>query len=51
MLRQLPSWIETVVVTPGPAEPVDREARTFADVENGEPDALFDEIVLDAAII
>ncbi len=51
MLRQLTSPIETVVVTPGPSEPVDREARTFADVEGGEPDPLIEEIALDAAIL
>jgi hypothetical protein len=47
-------WIsppESTTGTPGPVEPVDVEARTFADIENGEPDSAFDEIILDAAII
>jgi hypothetical protein len=38
-------------VAPGPVDPVDPEVRTFADIENGDPDMLFDDIVLDAAII
>jgi len=38
-------------VAPGPVETADSEVRTFADIENGEPDSLFDEIVLDVAII
>jgi hypothetical protein len=42
---------EPAVVVPGPVEPVDPDVRTFADIENGDPDSLFDEIVLDAAII
>jgi hypothetical protein len=42
---------EQPVVAPGPVEPADSEVRTFADVENGDPDSLFDEIVLDGAII
>jgi len=44
---------QPVVAAPGSVEPADPDVRirTFADVENGEPDSLFDEIVLDAAII
>jgi hypothetical protein len=38
-------------VAPKPVEPVDLEVRTFADIENGDPDAVFDEIAIDAAII
>jgi hypothetical protein len=41
----------TASAGPGPVESADADARTFADVENGDPDSLFDEIVLDAAII
>ena len=51
MLRQLTSQTDSIVVTPGPAEPLDREARTFADVEGGEPDPLIEEMALDAAIL
>ena len=36
---------------PKPAEPADTEARTFADIENGEPDGALDEMALDAAIL
>ena len=50
MLRQL-TTTDVVVATPGPSEPVDREARTFADVEGGEPDPLIEEMALDAAIL
>jgi hypothetical protein len=32
-------------------ESFDPEVRTFADIENGDPDAFLDDIVLDAAII
>jgi hypothetical protein len=42
---------QPVVVAPGPVEPADADVRTFADIENGDPDSLFDEISLDAAII
>ena len=51
MLRQLTSQTDSIVVTPGPAEPLDREVRTFADVEGGEPDPLIEEIALDGAIL
>jgi hypothetical protein len=40
-----------VVVAPGPVETADPDARTFADIENGDPDCLFDDVALDAAII
>jgi len=39
------------VAAPGPVEPADSDVRTFADIENGDPDSPFDEIALDAAII
>jgi hypothetical protein len=39
------------IVAPKPVEPADSEVRTFADIENGDPDTVFDEIALDAAII
>jgi len=44
---------QPAIAAPGPVEPADPDVRirTFADVENGDPDSLFDEIVLDAAII
>jgi hypothetical protein len=32
-------------------ESFDPEVRTFADIENGDPDAFLEDIVLDAAII
>jgi hypothetical protein len=38
-------------MAPVPVEPTDPEVRTFADIENGEPDSMFEEIVLDVAII
>jgi hypothetical protein len=35
-----------------PLEPVDPEARTFADIENGDPDGTLDEtVLLDVAIL
>ncbi|GIH12119.1 hypothetical protein [Rugosimonospora africana] len=44
--------IEHAQQQPAPSEPVETDARTFADIENGEPDATLDEMVLlDAAIL
>ncbi|GAA5178417.1 hypothetical protein GCM10023322_05610 [Rugosimonospora acidiphila] len=36
---------------PAPIEPTEPETRTFADIENGEPEGTLDEIALDAAIL
>lgn len=47
---QLTGSIDGVVI-PGPSEPADREVRTFADVEGGEPDPSLEEMALDAAIL
>ncbi len=41
----------TASAGPAPVETADPDVRTFADIENGDPDSLFEEIVLDAAII
>jgi len=44
----------SVGVVPGPVEPVEPvgvDGRTFADIENGDPDSLFEEVVPDTAII
>jgi hypothetical protein len=42
---------EQVGTTPMPVEQVELEARTFADIENGEPEGTLDEMALDAAIL
>jgi hypothetical protein len=51
IIKQGTSATESTIAAPLPVEPVDPEVRTFADIENGDPDAFLDEIVLDAAII
>jgi hypothetical protein len=43
--------IEHAAKQPAPAEPAEAEVRTFADIENGEPDGTLDEMALDAAIL
>ena len=42
---------EHVAIPLTPVEPVEAEARTFADIENGEPEGTLDELALDAAIL
>jgi hypothetical protein len=43
--------IEHVTTHATQAEAAESEARTFADIENGEPEGTLDEIALDAAIL
>jgi hypothetical protein len=51
IIKQGSAPADTTIVAPVPVEPTDPEVGTFADVENGDPDSMFDEIVLDVAII
>jgi hypothetical protein len=51
IIRQGSTPYDSAAVPQGPVEPTDPDLGTFADVENGDPDSMFDEIVLDAAII
>jgi hypothetical protein len=51
IIKQGSAPVDPTIAVPGQGEPVDPEVRTFADIENGDPDTVFDEIALDAAII
>jgi hypothetical protein len=51
IIKQGSAPADSTIVTPRPAEPADSDVRTFADIENGEPDSVWDEVGLDIAII